>query len=153
MSEKFSEKLKKYDNSIQNTNNSFAVLGQYVPIHKFEKNKEEHQNQKATSPFEQKNESSRLNIYDGDYLQYQYSDRLNLYSNNKLNIWQYLKYLFFNLPLINILYLKIKQSKIRQTINTIDKMSLDINNYSNYLRNSASVSTPKFKNSNTKYVG
>ena len=109
--------------------NSYAVLGKYVPIHKYTKKSDTPKEKKVTSPIE--NTEPTFCIYDGDYIQGKN------YNNSKIvkkQFGDYLKAFFVNLPFINILFLLLKKSKIKQTISTIDEMSYDIDTYSMFMK-------------------
>jgi len=144
------ENLKKLDFDAKKEDNPFAVLGKYVPVHKYDEN---NSSSKTTSPIEkQKKEHSKLNICDNDYLIYKYFDEYNI-NGKKFTLWKFLKFLVLNLPLINVFFLKFKESKIRKTIETLDDMSSDIGIYSKFLRNSAVIQKPDFKNSHKNFIG
>ncbi|MCR5262214.1 MAG: hypothetical protein K6C94_10325 [Candidatus Gastranaerophilales bacterium] len=141
--------IKKFDFVSKTKDNPFATLGKYIPVYRYEENP----SKRATSPFEkEKKEHRTLNICDNDYFAYKYFDEYNLNGKN-MTFFKLLKFLFLNLPVINFLYLKIKRSKIRKTIKSLDEMSSDIGIYSRFLRNSAVITKPNFKNCNKNFVG
>lgn len=148
MDKSFSERLKQTDSFEKSEQKTFTALSQYVPIHKVEKKDE----RAITSPFSAKKGHSRttFNMYDGEYLQKKYADDLNFENKSGSGFWNFIKFLFFNIPLINILYLKIKQSKIKATISAIDDMSMDIDTYSSYLKSHAFLYKTKFKSKNNQ---
>lgn len=118
---------------------SIAVLGQYVPVHKVTsvpKNK-------VTSPVEKT--EPKFCIYDGDYLKQEAISRQDLYGKIGGNLFSYLKYLFLNLPIINFLFLKIKQSKIRESISTLDSINEDVDKIARYFEGKSIVNEKKYQ--------
>lgn len=145
LDKKFSEKLNQLDELTKTDKNSFAALSQYIPVHKTGQ-KSFNNDFKKSSPFEEKKSSPKttFSMYDSEYLQNKFPDNLNLKNNNKNSIWKLIKFLFFNLPIINIIYMKFRESKIKETISAIDSMSMDIDTYTAYLQNNAFLYKTKF---------
>ncbi|MBQ2644290.1 hypothetical protein IJG14_01790 [bacterium] len=122
---------------------SFTILGKYIPVNKTSFQKQQSGN--VTNPIS--NESLKLNIYEGDYLQKKYCEDFKIKPSS--NIFQVLfvciKYFFFNLPLINILYMKYKKAEIQKTINDLNVMSINIDKYTSFLKDSSIASAAKYK--------
>lgn len=153
MEKNSSEKNKKNNPFAVKDNVSYTALSQYVPIHKLENSASEGSS-KMTSPFTEKKEPPKttFSMYDSDYFKNQYSDNLDLTGGTGGKIWKLIKYLFVNMPVINILYLKFKQLKIKETISALDNMSSDIYCSSRYLQNSAVINSQKFSNFSGKQI-
>lgn len=61
------------------------------------------------------------------------------------NFWDFLKLLFFNLPIIEFLFLKIRQAKIRESISTLDNINEDVDKLVNYFEGKTVVNEQKYQ--------
>jgi hypothetical protein len=107
-------------------NKPYVAMGQYIPVHKnIEKN-----NQKITSHTNPiSNSQPKFCISDADYFCVNSSvenNNSNKLGKNVLNFW---KTIFVNLPVINFVYLKIKQAEIKKSIVTLHAINEDVDNY------------------------
>lgn len=122
---------------------SSAVLGQYVPVHKVDKNKPA-ECSKTTAPAELY--TPKFCVYDGDYLgKNSQISKKDLYGKMRGNFWDFLKLLFFNLPIIEFLFLKIRQAKIRESISTLDNINEDVDKLVNYFEGKTVVNEQKYQ--------
>lgn len=122
---------------------SSAVLGRYVPVHKIDKNKPA-ESSKTTAPAELY--TPKFCVYDGDYLgKNSQISKKDLYGKMRGNFWDFLKLLFFNLPIIEFLFLKIRQAKIRESISTLDNINEDVDKLVNYFEGKTVVNEQKYQ--------
>ena len=86
-----------------------------------------------------------FSIYDGDYLARVSISKKDFSGNAKDNIFKFLKFLFVNIPIINFLYLKRKQAKIKKSIRTLDCINEDVDKLVNFFEGKSVVNETKYK--------
>ena len=134
---------------------SYIPMGQYVPVHKVpdKLSKEELSkidakdfSKKTTNPFEKKDfQEHKLCFYDGDYLKQQTLEKTDLYSFSGNMLVRFFKIIFFNLPIINFLYLKLKESKIRDSISTLNSLNGNVDNYAKHFEGRSIMNEQKYQ--------
>ena len=143
MSENNSKDLlnKKNDkkNFIANKSDEYIPMSKYIPISKNIKPIPKKINHPDFS------EIPTFSIYDGDYLSRVSISQKDFFGNAKDNIFKFLKFIFVNLPIINFFYLKIKQSKIKNSMNTLDCINEDVDKLVNFFEGKSVVNETKYK--------
>ncbi len=120
---------------------SYAILGKYVPVHKFSQEKYK----SVTSPISNSSEVPKFCIYDGDYLEKNAISQDDLYKRAGGNFLQYIKFLFTNLPIVNFLFLKLKQLKIQESISTLDNINGDVDKLVSYFEGKSVINEKKYQ--------
>lgn len=143
MKENNSEKQKIVDAVKKADSSSFTALGQYVPVHKFNSENKPLVKEKATVPIEK--QEPNFCIYDGDYLKSDTISRQDLYGKTGGNFWNYFKYLLLNLPIISFFFLKIKQSRIKDSILRLDSINEDVEKLAGYFQGKAIINEKKYQ--------
>ena len=134
---------------------SFSPMGLYVPVHKVSDKltKDELAKidakeflKKTSNPFEKKDyPEHKLCFYDGDYLKRQTLKKTNLYSFSGNMLVRFLKIIFFNLPIVNFLYLKIKESKIKDSISTLNSLNCNVDKYAEHFEGKSIINEQKYQ--------
>ena len=134
---------------------SFIPMGQYVPVHKVSDKltKDELAKidakeflKKTSNPFEKKDyPEHKLCFYDGDYLKRQTLKKTNIYSFSGNMLVRFLKIIFFNLPIVNFLYLKIKESKIKDSISTLNSLNCNVDKYAEHFEGKSIINEQKYQ--------
>lgn len=158
---------KNRDNSSSSKKNIFEKqnhipMGQYVPVHRVadKLTKEELSKIDAkeflrkipqSNPFEKKIETEhKLCFYDGDYLKNQTHESLYSFSGNMFV--RFFKIIFFNLPIINFLYLKFKESKIKDSISTLNSLNCNVNEYAKHFEGRSIINEQKYQQICTELI-
>lgn len=136
-------------------NSSYIPMGQYVPVHKVpdKLSKEELLKldakeflKKNSNPFEKKDiQEHKLCFYDGDYLKRQTLEKTNLYSFSGNLLFRFFKIIFFNLPIINFLYLKLKESKIKDSISALNSLNGSVDTYAKHFEGKSIINEQKYQ--------
>ena len=58
---------------------------------------------------------------------------------------RFFKIIFFNLPIINFLYLKLKESKIRDSISTLNSLNGNVDNYAKHFEGRSIMNEQKYQ--------
>lgn len=117
----------------------FVPLGQYVPITKNIKSVPKKLNHTDISDI------PTFSIYDGDYLSRVSLSKKDFFNYTKDNFFKFLKFLFVNLPIVDFFFLKLKQSKIRKSINSLDCINEDVDKLVNFFEGKSVVNESKYK--------
>jgi len=142
-------------NIFESGKTSYIPMGQYVPVHKVadKLTKEELSKidakdflKKTTNPFEKKDlPEHKLCFYDGDYLKRQTDENSDLYAFSGNMLVRFFKIIFFNLPIVNFLYLKFKESKIRDSISTLNSLNGNVDNYAKHFEGKSIINEQKYQ--------
>lgn len=144
-------------NIFEKSQTSHIPMGQYVPVHKVadKLTKEELSKIDAkeflkktpqSNPFEKKVEPTHtLCFYDGDYLKNQTYEEANLYSFSGNMFVRFFKIIFFNLPIVNFLYLKLKESKIKDSISTLNSLNCNVDRYAKHFEGKSIINEQKYQ--------
>ena len=117
----------------------YFPMSQYIPITRNIKSAPQKLKQSDIS------EIPTFSIYDGDYLARVSISKKDFFGNAKNSIFKFLKFLFVNMPIINFLYLKSKQAKIKKSISTLDCINEDVDKLVNYFEGKSVVNETKYK--------
>lgn len=144
-------------NIFDKTKTSHIPMGQYVPVHKVKDKLTEEELSKIdakeflkktpqTNPFEKRVEQEhKLCFYDGDYLKRQTLEKADIYSFSGNMLTKFVKIIFFNLPIINFLYLKFKESKIRDSISTLNLLNGNVDEYAKHFEGKSIINEQKYQ--------
>ena len=153
--EKKSKKTSESKIVFDKKNSSYIPMGQYVPVHKVpdKLSKEELSKidakeflKKTSNPFEKKDfQEHKLCFYDGDYLKQQTLEKTDLYAFSGNMLVRFFKIIFFNLPVVNFLYLKLKESKIKDSISTLNSLNGSVDNYAKHFEGKSIINEQKYQ--------
>lgn len=118
---------------------SYALLGQYVPVHKYNGSPVKN----TTVPIS--SDIPKFCIYDGDYLEKKQISTNDLFGSTNGSILKVLKYFFLKLPIISFFFLKEKQAKIKESISTLDSINSDVDKLVSFFEGKSVINDKKYR--------